>query len=213
MTSETRWWHIRHAPVPDPHGRIYGSTDVSADVSDTDAFAALADVLPEGAVWVVSSLRRTRQTAEKLCAVRPSLAGPAAFVVEPDLREQDLGDWHGRPRAEVYAEIPERHPFWIAPAISRPPGGESFLDLMARVHPVLQRLGDTYRGRDVVCVTHGGTIRAAMGLALSVDPETALRFVSDNLGLTRLDLLHADRGVRWRVVSANRVFAPYARHG
>ncbi len=213
MTSETRWWHIRHAPVPDPHGRIYGSTDVPADVSDTDAFRALAAVLPAQAVWVVSSLRRTRQTAEALCAVRPSLADPEAFVVEADLREQDLGEWHGRSRAEVYAEIPERHPFWVAPAISRPPGGESFLDLMARVHPVLQRLGDAHRGRDIVCVTHGGTIRAALALALSSDPETALRFVTDNLGLTRLDLLQTAAGTQWRVASANRVVTPHARHG
>ena len=213
MTSETRWWHVRHAPVPNPDGRVYGSTDVAADVSDTDAFRALAAVLPEDAVWVVSSLRRTRQTAEALCAVRPGLADPGAFVVEPDLREQDLGDWHGRPLAEVYAEVPERHPFWIAPAISRPSGGESFLDLMARVHPVLLRLGEVHRGRDVICVTHGGTIRAAMALALSVDADTGLRFVADNLGLTRLDLLHTDRGRYWRVASANRVITPYARHG
>lgn len=208
MNGETRWWHIRHAPVPDPDGRVYGSTDVPADVSDTPAFEALAAVLPEGAVWVVSSLQRTRQTAETLCAVRPGLADPEAFVVEPDLREQSLGVWHGRPRQEVYAELRQDHPLWVAPAISRPAEGESFLDLMARVHPVLQRLGDAHRGRDIVCVTHGGTIRAAMGLALAVDAETALQFAIDNLGLTRLDVLHGDGGPHWRVAAVNQVIAP-----
>ena len=30
---ETRWWHVRHAPVPDG-GRIYGQRDLDCDCSE-----------------------------------------------------------------------------------------------------------------------------------------------------------------------------------
>jgi alpha-ribazole phosphatase len=32
----------------------------------------------------------------------------------------------------------------------------------------------THAGRDVIAVAHGGTIRAALGLALGLDPEASL---------------------------------------
>ena len=35
----TRWWWIRHAPVSNPRGRIYGATDVPADTTDEATFA------------------------------------------------------------------------------------------------------------------------------------------------------------------------------
>ena len=31
MTTVTRWWFVRHAPVPGMQGRLYGSSDVACD--------------------------------------------------------------------------------------------------------------------------------------------------------------------------------------
>src|SRR5262245_23420968 len=45
MPSVTRWWWIRHAPVPDG-GRIYGQSDLPCDCSDSETFAALAAEVP-----------------------------------------------------------------------------------------------------------------------------------------------------------------------
>jgi broad specificity phosphatase PhoE len=57
-----------------------------------------------------------------------------------------------------------------------------------------------------VAVTHGGTIRAALGLALDLAPQAALAFYTDNCSLTRLDHLSAGDGGPglWRVVAVNR---------
>jgi hypothetical protein len=30
----TRWWWLRHAPVPERRGRVFGQMDVDADISD-----------------------------------------------------------------------------------------------------------------------------------------------------------------------------------
>ena len=52
---------------------------------------------------------------------------------------------------------------------------------------------------DVVLVAHSGTVRAALAIALELEPDAALRFVIDPLSLTRIDRL--ERG--WRVVAVN----------
>ena len=202
----TRWWWIRHAPVRDG-GRIYGQADLPCDCSDAAVFAGLAAELPAGAVWVTSNLIRTTQTAGAILAADPGkFAGVAAEALS-ELAEQHLGEWQGLDRKAFYAErnVGSRA-FWFAPADERPPGGESFTDLVERVAPVIARLSARYRGRDIVAVTHGGTIRAALGLALGLAPRAALAFSTDNCSLTRLDHLSAHDGGPglWRVVAVNR---------
>ena len=200
MARTTRWWWIRHAPVTSDGGRIYGQSDIDCDVSDRAAFAALAASLPRHAVWVVSNLKRTQMTAR---AIREAgLAAPEP-IVEPDLAEQHFGAWQGRIRAEIYAERHDWRGFWLAPARTTPPGGESFVDLMRRTEGAILRLNERHRGRDIVAIAHGGTIRAALALALRLDPEMALAFASDNLALTRLDHIAGHDGEAWRVGGVN----------
>jgi broad specificity phosphatase PhoE len=205
MSLVTRWWWIRHAPVPD-NGRIYGQSDLACDCSDRALFAALAAALPAGAIWVTSHLRRTVETARAIHAADPvKFAGIEPMAV-PDLAEQHLGNWQGLDRKAFYAERQVgTHAFWFAPADERPPGGESFADLVGRVAPAIERITREHGGRDIVAVTHGGTIRAALGLALGLAPQAALAFSTDNCALTRLDRLPGAGGSGlWRVVTVNR---------
>ncbi len=201
MTAVTRFWWIRHAPVDDG-GFVYGQRDVPANVSDAASFAALSGRLPSEAIWVASHLQRTHQTAHALGAAGSEV--PDLFI-EEDLAEQSLGDWQGQLRDEVFAQYGEWHRFWITPAHTAPPGGESFADLVARVVPTIERLVERHRGRDLVVVAHGGTIRAALAHALGLEPETAISFTIDNLSLTRLDHVAGpdDKSGAWRVVTVN----------
>ena len=69
----------------------------------------------------------------------------------------------------------------------------------------MRRLNDEHAGRDIIAVTHGGTIRAALAEALDLDPERALAFTIDNLSLTRIDRFDGpELGHGWRVVTANQ---------
>jgi alpha-ribazole phosphatase len=202
--GETRWYWVRHAPVNNPGGAIYGRRDVPADVSNLKLLGGAASRLPTQAVWLITPLRRTRQTAEGLVAAADGRLGSPAFAVVPELMEQDFGEWQGRQKADLYDETGQPHPFWTSPATERPPGGESFAELMDRVHPAIARLSAAHAGRDIVAVAHGGPIRAAVALALGLDPETALRFVVDNLSITRLDLLELGEGApEWRIGGVN----------
>ncbi|MDX1576169.1 MAG: histidine phosphatase family protein, partial [Kiloniellales bacterium] len=208
MTTTTRWWWVRHAPV-EGGGVIYGQDDPAADCSDPAPFGWLAGVLPRNAVWIVTQLRRTRQTAEAIHARWPHGSEPALArpQVEAAFAEQHFGDWQGRSHAEL-AGIRNGawHRFWLAPADTRPPGGESFTEVVSRVADAVVRLSAEHAGRDIVAVAHGGSIRAAVALALDLDPEKALALAVDTCSLTRLDHIaggagsHTADGARsWRV--------------
>ncbi len=206
--TETRWWWIRHAPV-NSGGIIYGSSDLPADCSNETLFRSQAARLPRDAVWITSHLTRTKQTASGLIAHLPEEASIAQEI--PALGEQSFGDWQGRTHEEIrQADRQEWHRFWLTPAHSRPPGGESFHDLMQRVGESVRQANRAHAGRDIVCVAHGGTIRAALALALDLDPERALGFAVENVSLTRMEhfdgaLTHGhdrDEG-SWRVSLVN----------
>ena len=205
MTGVTRWWWVRHAPVVGNGGRIHGQNDVPCDTSDTRALQALAAALPADAVWVTSHLARAVDTAKAITA-----AGvPARLsIVERDLAEQNFGRWQGLRWKDVdAADDPASKAFWRAPGLNAPPGGESFADLARRVAAVMGRLTAEHAGADIVAVTHGGTIRGALTLALELDPGQALSIKVDNLSLTRInhvgDAVAARRGGAWRVVGVN----------
>ncbi len=200
----TRWWWVRHAPVPDG-GNIYGQRDLDCDCSDTEKFSALAKELPRGAIWVTSNLRRTHQTA---AAIMAAMDHPDPEVVDPTaieaFAEQHLGEWQGLNRKEFFAtRRTSKYRFWFGPASDRAPGGESFHDLVERASAAIQHLTQNHPGRDIIAVTHGGTIRAALAVALRLDPEAALAFVVDNCSLTRIEHLEDPEAIHWRICAVN----------
>jgi broad specificity phosphatase PhoE len=200
----TRFLWVRHAPVRDDGGRIYGQRDLSCDCSDGHVFVALARVLPRDAVWIASNLRRTHETARAIWAAdRDKFAG-LAFRQVDTLAEQNLGEWQGLDRAEFFkGRKLTPGSLWFAPADERAPGGESFADLVERVRAAIRGLIETYRGRDIVAVAHGGTIRAAIAIALDLQPQAGLAFATDNCAITQLDFYEGDGAQGWRVITVN----------
>jgi alpha-ribazole phosphatase len=185
---ETRFWLIRHAPVSGPPGMLH-DLGAPADVSDLATLSRLKAQLPATHVATTSQARRAQDTARAL-GLEPR--------VEPAFNEQDFGQWTGRTHDEIRRAFGAAYDdFWRAPASRRPPGGESFAEQIARVRIAIETLPTG----DVVVVAHGGTIRAALAIALEISAEAALSFVIDPWSLTRLDRL--DQG--WRIVAVNRV--------
>jgi len=200
----TRWWWIRHAPVRVDEGRIYGQRDLPCDCSDVGAFSRLAAHLPRQATWVTSHLARTRQTAQALLAAG-DFAAPAEILQDKDLAEQHLGDWQGlNRRSFLMSRKQEPDSFWYAEADERAPNGESFIDLIARVEAAITRVNAAHRGGDIIAVVHGGTIRAALVIALGLRPRGGFAFTIDNCSLTRLDHYQGREGAGWRVPMVNR---------
>ncbi|MDZ4311117.1 MAG: histidine phosphatase family protein [Cypionkella sp.] len=179
---------IRHAPAL-TEGRMAGRRDVAADCSDAFAFAALRGAVGASDHCRISPARRCVQTA---AALWPDVAPT------PDARlwEQDFGAWEGVP----FADLPDLGLLSTAElAAHRPPQGESFLDVYARVMPVLQEVRAL--GGRVAIVAHAGVIRAALGLALGA-AESGLAFQVAPLSLTTIVALP---GGAFSIAGVNRM--------
>jgi alpha-ribazole phosphatase len=197
----TRWWWVRHAPVREDGGCIYGQKDLGCDTSDRVVFDAVGKILPRNAAWYASTLKRTHQTADAIWAA--GFPRPSAMPHEGAFAEQHLGEWQGMNRAAFLASRPVGS-HWFA-AIDEPaPGGESFMDLYNRVKVAIDRITREQAGRDVIAVAHGGTIKAAVGLALGGLVEKGLAFDIDNCSVTRLDHLASAGHSSWRLPMINQ---------
>jgi len=207
MSGRTRWWWVRHAPVLGVDGVIYGANDVDCDVSNAAHFQSLAETLPEDAIWVTSHLSRAIKTARAIAEQGLKIPDPK---IEEHLGEQDFGDWQGLSWDQMRETDSRAYDvFWADPTSNRPPGGESFVDLIDRTGAVIERLTAEHRGRDIVVVAHGGTIRAALSVALDLDPVQGMAIRFDTLSVSILEhvedgLLRGAGGV-WRVVGVNRL--------
>lgn len=202
--TETRFWLIRHALVEEnARAVLYGVLDVplceTTLLAQAPMYRALAARLPQPANWYVTPLSRTRRTAEAIFR-----AGyPAQELrVAPGLIEQALGEWQGLPHAELPARLTEpAHAFWPLSGSEVPPGGESMAQVIARAGVTMESLAEAHPEEDVVIVSHGGAIRAAVAHALRIGPDNALHLSVQNLGLTRLERLEGG----WRVVCVNEL--------
>jgi alpha-ribazole phosphatase len=202
--TETRFWLIRHGLVEEnARAILYGIMDVPLCETTLEIqapiYAALARRLPRPALWKVTPLSRTQRTAQ---AIFDAGYPPEEPEIEPDLIEQSLGEWQGLPHADLPAKLAiPQHPFWPLAGDEKPPGGESMVEVIVRAGVALERLARDHEGEDVVIVSHGGTIRAAVAYALNVHPDNALHLAIHNLSLTCLER-HPEG---WRVTRVNEL--------
>jgi broad specificity phosphatase PhoE len=182
---------------------MQGQLDTTLDEVGRAQAAAVADVLAEAApdVLVTSDLRRARVTAE-------ALAARAAVPVRLDarLREVHLGAWQGRTADEVQQQWPQEYAAWRAGADIPRGGGETYAQAGERAADcVREHLADVGPGGTLVAVTHGGTVRAALGLLLGL-PAAQWAALAP-LGNTCWSVLvEADRG--WRLERHNAGLGP-----
>lgn len=208
----TRWWWIRHAPVVNPGGTIYGAMDLPCHTDMIDEFEHLAESLPQTPHWLITPLQRTKQTAQAILdAPGGERHGKPQLRVVPELIEQSHGKWESYSWNDYYEARGDkpRHPFWAAHADEEIEGGESYYTASARAHRAIDALTEEYEGQDIVMVGHGGIIRSAVAHALGLSPERALTFQILNLSLTRIDYRIEADGRRFsRVITLNRTLGP-----
>ncbi|MFO6504580.1 histidine phosphatase family protein [Corynebacterium freneyi] len=114
---------------------------------------------------VSSDLSRAAQTADVVGRV-------LGVDVERDsrLRETFLGQWQGRTHGEIDAEYPGQRATWRHDATWAPPGGETRVEVAARMRAVVDELldDDSWPGSTVLLVAHGGAIAALTASLLDV---------------------------------------------
>jgi len=125
-----------------------------------DRIGALAGGKHGGPVAVYASpLERTTETARPI-ARRLGLRVRS----ERGLLECDFGEWTGGKLADL-AKKPEWTTVQRNPSGFRFPGGESFIEMQARMTSALARLVERHRGETIVAVSHADPIKAVVAQA------------------------------------------------
>ncbi len=127
-------------------------------------------------VLLVSPYRRARQTAERIVG-QGALAGDAVGpVLDERLREKEFGILDRLTRHGIQQEHPEQAELrlLIGKFYHRPPGGESWCDVILRLRSLLDTVSLHYAGRRVLIVAHQVVVLCLRYLLEALDEETIL---------------------------------------
>jgi probable phosphoglycerate mutase len=157
--DETNFLLIRHAESTwNAGGRWQGHGDPPLSARGRIQAAELAERLAgEGIeLLIASDLVRCAETAS-------ILGGRWGLVPrrDPRLREIDIGTWTGLTRQQIQAREADLLARFEAEDLeARPGGGETRLEIRARVRGAAAELARAHPGRSLALVTHLGVIRA-----------------------------------------------------
>ena len=189
---------IRHGESSyNAEGRIQGQSDVPLSEMGRRQSEAVAKALAGLPIEAVHSspLRRAMQTAQPV-----ALALKLEIRTDPRLMEVHAGVFQDKLRSQLDELYPDEIARWRSgdPDFTIP-GGESRRDLMRRGREVFEAIGRTGHGQ-VVVVTHGGLLTAAMKALLEI-PAERHPFLLENGSISQLEL--GDGVVK--LLSLNRV--------
>ncbi len=142
----------RH-PTPDAaRGLCYGRLDLEIGPTGPAEIERACETSPAITRLIASPARRAMALAAPLAEV-----ANATLSIDERLWEMDMGRWEGRLWSDI--DRSESDP-WAEDALNRPtPGGEAFVDVIARVKEVLDEID-----APTCIVAHAGPIRAAQML-------------------------------------------------
>jgi probable phosphoglycerate mutase len=176
--AEPLIYYVRHGETEwNVQGRLQGQHDSALTALGAAQADACGEILrdligrdgrdPADFDYVASPLGRARTTMQRL---RATLGlDPDTFRTDARLAELSFGRWEGLAYPQIQATeqdalaARERDKWGF-----RPPGGESYADLLERV-----RAWHATARRDSIVVAHGGTARALVALYGIAPPEAA----------------------------------------
>lgn len=201
---------IRHGATDQTGRRLYGRTPgVHLSELGRQQAAALAErFAPVRLDAIVSSpLERCRETAAQLADSQELRVSTRA-----DLLEVDYGGWTNRPLAQL-----ARTKLWRVvqgvPSQARFPGGESLMEVQARVSKAALSIAVSRHTGLVAVVTHGDVIRLLVSHLLGTHIDQFQRIAIDaaSVSVVALGQEHAPRVLRVNDVGSLEAFAPRKR--
>lgn len=182
----TRVYLVRHgATVWNSAGRYQGHSDIVLSSDGRRQAELLTDRLRRVHLDGVyaSDLIRARETAATIAAPHS-----LAINTRAALREINFGSWEGLTYQEIIAGYPGEWEEWRRNPATRPvPGGESFQQVQERVGQAFNRIVAQEKGRNILLVAHGGSLRTLICTILGLDLNAVWRFRLDNTGVSVVD--------------------------
>jgi broad specificity phosphatase PhoE len=169
-------------------GRWQGHNDQPLNALGERQAHALAAYLEGDGIGALytSDLARARQTAAAI-----ERATGLQAIVDPDLREVDVGEWAGHTRADARAIDPAWYRRWADGVVDGYRGGETYLDLHRRTVRAFLRVVEASDGLTAVVVCHGGSIRAIVSQVVGLGPDERWRVgAAENGSLTAIERRH-----------------------
>jgi probable phosphoglycerate mutase len=144
-----------------------------------------------------SPMERTRETAE---LVADAVGLP--IETDPNLTEIDYGEWTGASFEALHGD--PRWASWnYARGVTRPPGGETLLEVQARIRRFVEAAMRRHPDQRIAAVSHGDPIKAilaqAMGMPLDnldrveISPASISVLVAGDWGMKVFSLNEASR--------------------
>jgi len=186
--------------------RFQGQEDVPLDeVGFDQARRAAQTLIALQPTHIISSdLTRALDTARALA----SLTG-VEVETDEDLRETFAGDWQGLTKTELTQRYADDYAAWGGDSNVRPGGGETRLEVAERVMRAISRgLERVPDGGTLVVASHGGSLRAALGRLLALEPPqwTALGVLANAQWSVLRELdenIPRPDGLHWRLAEYN----------
>lgn len=157
---------VRHGRTPTTGevlpGRAAGLHLSEAGQAQAGQAAELISDWGRVAAVYASPLERAQETAEPI-AKRLGVE----VLVEPSLLECDFGEWTGAALKDL-RELREWRTVQSWPAGWRFPGGESFMEMQARIVAGIAELASRHAGEAFVAVSHADPLKALLAHALGL---------------------------------------------
>ena len=113
----------------------------------------VAEIDPE--VFVISTMLRTRQTAEILLGK----IHPETIIFNPEMRERTCGAAEGMTSSQISERFGVEKMSIVSDKIDHIPGVEKRDDFISRVSNAMEAAFRDHQGKRILVVTHGGVIR------------------------------------------------------
>jgi probable phosphoglycerate mutase len=182
----TRIIAVRHGETAwNVDARIQGQLDIQ--LNDTGRWQAhrVGQALSSEALKAIytSDLERAHETARAIGA-----AAGLPVVPHPGLRERRFGLFEGKTFDEIQRNWPEHAQNWRKrlPEWAPPEGGESLLQLRARVARTVHDLASNHRGEQIAIVAHGGVLDALYRIATGQEVNSPRTWQLPNGAINRL---------------------------
>ena len=233
-----RLWLVRHGQsqgnVARDAAQEAGLPVINLDVRDVDVplsdlghaqaeatarwFAALPEEeKPE--VILASPYIRAKQTAEAICNAGGLAGGAKPAILDERLREREFGVFDGLTTLGIRERFPQEaeHRAKIGKFYHRPPGGESWADVILRLRSVLNTINLHYADRRVLVVCHQVVVlcmryileELTEGQILAIDKQSKIL----NCGISAFDFDADERSICWPKLAVWNIGAPMEAEG
>ncbi|MFW9904930.1 MAG: histidine phosphatase family protein [Candidatus Thorarchaeota archaeon] len=166
--------------------RFRGQYDIplsKVGIQQAEAIALALKSTPLDSIYY-SRLSRAKVTAEKIWQFHSN----ARFIEEPNLITLNFGAWQGQFHKDVFRTDEERKRWYTNPNTFIIPNGETFYDILSRVHRLLGHLRiQADSEKHVALITHRIVIIQILLYLFKLDPSNFWNFHVDIGSITQIE--------------------------